>query len=763
MRFLSMTLVLLATAGCLSTIDGAPPGLIVEDLPDDDRGGREPEAEPEAESPPIDVGGDEEAREPSGPTNRCEYDRDCSAGMACRPETGRCAPAECGEDLDCVPGAVQRACRTDDSGLGRRLCYDVPCSADAACADGRRCRDGVCVQAAAVPAPARIALFIASPVIRAGVGRPVTAVAYAADDSVITSDPRAFSFSTSDSAVAAVDAAGIVTGAAGSGRANVTAAIGGLKSPPLAVYAYGPPAPDRVRVVVLDRAAGVPLDDRADRRVLVRIGDTVLPAGDEAGAGAVEVPSTGPRHDVHIFAEGYGRVSLYGVAGGDIAVPLDPVVTALGGVRGRFRPGLPDDGRPYDAAVTAGFAFDGDLTDLSRRTLTGPQQFRRWEVPGTELKVSGPLGVGIQARAVGRALSPEAIALAPAGRRRLWVIGGPIYYNPAENCGFRKCTFVDDSDETMLSYALAAAVERSNPMLHGVSPPVDVTAVPFVVDERDIDGDGNRDERIPDTDATAAAPANIAYVRKTLSTRLRWAEPPPPLQAADGGKTYPGAIAMAFVHVAGEGLIPLGAAASMGALPADTTLRWAPGHGGAEGTYLFASFTHGFLRPTGDDSVGAVEGAEAAAGLFGAGFLWGPSDSRRSVVLTRVASGTPAPEAVRISGHLDHPAAEIDLAAGRLLVRRASRGPAAHLHRVVLRAGYDTWTVYLRPDEAAVLPPAPDGWAPFAAVEASVQAVVFDDRAGITADNGHDRAAAFDGPITSDWNGLLKAFAVHVP
>ena len=337
-------------------------------------------------------------------------------------------------------------------------CRTAVCTADVDCADGERCLDGLCV--AAPDSSGFVAQILSAPGFGSS-GDEVRLVAVAVDPTDASRvDPTAtisWLVESRDGSIVSSD--GVVT--LGSGVARVRATVAANADDPgdvVSIYVAPPIGLDTVLVWVFDESRREPI---ARARVLVGDEEFVTDT-----TGAAFVPATGPV-DVHVLADGFAYVSVLGVTGNSVAVPLpvnaraqfsrpataeecvasDPSLTATFQSEGCGGAGQEDclcfelenvdvvAGAPSFAALPAfgdtevtisGFSLGNSLLDLNFDLILGPSVDRTL---GPPINQDGDIPSGVTLTFNGDALIGSFVATAPVGARSLWTIGGRIALN----------------------------------------------------------------------------------------------------------------------------------------------------------------------------------------------------------------------------------------------------------------------------------------------------------------------------------------------
>jgi hypothetical protein len=527
-----------------------------------------------------------------------------------------------------VPGCEGGDCLCD---VG--YCRPRPCSASGECGAGLACVGGACAPAPAADAAAACRIEPRLATVKPGSAVALSVRAVRADGSALPyAGPVAFASDATD--VAAVDAAGRITGGTGAGRARVTATVGGAACA-AEVRNLGDPG-GGLRVAVIDERTGAAVSGAT---VVV---DGGAGPGDTDGDGVVRfaVPVGLPR-TVSVFHADYAYLTVVSVAGSDLLLRVRRDGAGMaGGIKGRFVPDGFFDGSELHAGI-AGTSLPESLVDLSVESLLGPlvpRELTLGDTYRTDLPQGVTLGVGAEwfiddpdrpgtkgpffaAPGVPSSCDDEArTAAGTCGTRAGWGLAGNI---PLQ-------TLLDElpgglSGGVSPGVLLAALLPELSRFRSAVLPDVRFDLAPTVCP--DADGDG-----APDATCAAAArgpdpraltPVSLAATRP-LALRVELALPALPAHA---GVPVGGVLAVGAALVPGRGLVPLGLAASLdgadgsapdGALDGPFFLRLAPLHDGLEASpYLAAALAVDLDRLEGRATCTAADrsGCTALSGL----------------------------------------------------------------------------------------------------------------------------------------------------
>lgn len=367
---------------------------------------------------------------------RCTDDADCA--------TRGFTEGQCGDDrFACV-------CHGDDdtrqspatTEVGQ--CYTWLCAVDGDCADGELCAGGACV---AAPDDKGLAVRILerATVLTPGATYALSAEAYDREDDRIVLGVTP-TWSSSDSDVASVSAAGVVTGGASAGVATITATHGD-ETATLTIENVVP-AGDDITLVVRTELTWEPVTGS----VLVidqSTGEGVVEELPLDGIVRIATAGDGP-WDVHVLADDNDWVSWLGLGAGDTRyLPVPKTIygkivedkehnyleeTELRNVG--VITGVPDfttysyEGTLEIVLTTTGLS--SALFDFSLPVLLG-SDVKRYLDPASEIPsvdVDDPISVpgGIVFNLLGPAI-PNYVLTAPKGHHRLWSLGGRLNIN----------------------------------------------------------------------------------------------------------------------------------------------------------------------------------------------------------------------------------------------------------------------------------------------------------------------------------------------
>jgi hypothetical protein len=516
----------------------------------------------------------------------CDAMGGCPQNMICNPMTNNCEMLPgCVSDRDCMNNAycenhfcqpsqactmAMPACPMNTDCVGG-VCVPFVCRGDADCTvSGQRCIAGSCQTPP--PTTAVTAVRIITP---AGVVRPTTTyqfVAVALDQAGRVVPGVTFTWNSSMTAVATIDAAGLATGGAMEGTTTITASIMNgtmtITSPGVILRNIGPLASQsQLRVTVQDLSSGAAVPNAT---VIAHIspGMTTTMITDATGVVTFQANATMP-FDVTAVEPNHDFVTILGVSSHDVLIQLPPVSkpSIAGGMKGTVDfSGVHEMGAlsislngssiasPLVAFDPASI-FGGDLFDIS--------------VPGVgNVPVPAATTLSVAFGGANIPLKDMFYTRATTGLRAAYSFAGRLDLGLLMGGGGGGGNLIG----RILPY-----LQRFD---HGVKPVVDVIALPTVVDAMDINGNGNTTERVPDYNnfpAVSLAPDTQQSLRYYLQVAH--------LPSVSGGNAN-ALIVIGGVILPGVGFVPLGLDGqqdTMGSGIVDAfTTKIAPPHGGLE-------------------------------------------------------------------------------------------------------------------------------------------------------------------------------------
>ncbi len=519
----------------------------------------------------------------------CEDDFDCSDTELC--VDGVCEAAQaCGSDLNCGRGEIcsNGTCRPtttcegdDDCGDNEQciggLCVPALCRGVDDCAEGEVCDGGICRTPETADVDTIIINTRPSPV-RPGDAIQFTATALDSRGAVILG--QQFDFTSSDEGVGTFSGR-VFTAGDTAGTTEVVARPAGESSPQSAavtVVNLGADSPDVVRVVVVDRESGAPVD-----------GALVVPASGDS----LETDSSGtvtfeadPGDSISVFAEDFNYVTLLGID--DLQSALVVLSPATGSAESAGFTGQMDFSgvsTTGDASIgLAGAAIGGTLVDLDLGRLLGDSFNTRVAAPGLgnqDVPLPGGLVAVIDFFGIGP-IKQTYYARSNGGLGFAWSLGGKV------NVGDLFGLFGGGgTDIGQIIGALLPLFESFNhDLLSFVAEPR-----PLIVDTADIDGDGDEAERIADYDRFPEL-----NMRPDVNLDYRTEVTFPTLPIINDERAAV-AILVGGILVEGTGFVPTGISAGTPdneGVVEEVLLRMAPAHSGlAIGEFAVIALTFG--------------------------------------------------------------------------------------------------------------------------------------------------------------------------
>ena len=661
----------------------------------------------------------------------CATDTDCDATQFC--SAGICEPRRgCLSDLNCGAGEICEAsfciaapdcsaatpCPNDTDDCIAGICVPGLCRGDAECADGEYCNAGICATVDTTIEIGRVVILTRPVPLRPGDQLALEAIAFERSGAVLPG--ATFTFTSSNPAVAAF-AGNLLTATDTAGTTDVTAVVTGTATPVSAAVTFvnlGEVATGS-RVVVIDRLSGAPVADAS----VIAGGSTVT-----TGANGIAAFAGSIAGDVHVFAEGRTFLSVIGVSAAtpDILVTLDQArgSAAIGGFTGEFD--LSAVTTRGDTSVgLAGAAIPGNLVDLDLNNLLGEGFNTEINIPGfggAAFPLPGGLTFSSTFFGIGD-VKANYYALSPAGVTFAWGLGGKI--NAASLIDLFTGGGAGD-----LGSILGAILPLFESFQHDVAP-IDIATRALITDTRDVDGDGNTAELVPDYNRF-----DVLGLTPEVAQRYRTDLAFPTLPVIDGAAAET-AIVVGGVSVDGVGFVPTGISAVNqpgGGDPDNIVLRMAPSHSGLG---------------VGDFSVVVLAFGSGGAGI-GAGGISLPSS-----ISARIYSGATLPTAINFAerGFADvATGGNFDTATRQL----TTTGASGDLLRVTLVGATNEWEVISAGggDLAASLPAVPRRVTPF-----DTNAFVRVESIQLTSGVGFDEVVSSGGTTLFDLDQVTTGFS----
>lgn len=606
----------------------------------------------------------------------CQEDGECDDVSRCI--DGACEPLqECGGDRNCADNEICSGgrCREqgvcdDDAGCGDAedciggRCVPFVCRGQADCDAGLECRGGECL--APVDAPiSEVIILSRSRTLFPDQQVQLKAIAVdAAGDIVAT---QGFTWESSEPDVVTVEEdSGLATAGALAGvaeiRAGMTAANGEVvrsEPLPLTVQVSEEEAPVGVRVRVTDARTGAPISGASV------VSAAVSGITDDRGLVDLE----GANEMITVFTADHDTVSVVGSDLDTLHVPLWPRQDALSqaGFTGEISFEDVSTDAPLELGL-AGASLASGFTNFDLNGLVGEVFNTRVEIPlvgGIDLPLPGGLVLSGDLPLIGYTeIKTDYSALADPGFRVAWSFAGRVPVGDLVQMAMGGGFDVGVALTTLLPYF--------ETFEHGVRSAPDVVALPRIVDEDDVDGDGDVDELVPDYERFPVRnqrPDHAQHLRLTIDVPA-----PPPGRGAGTDAT----LVFAGTDVEGIGFVPLGVTASVEAETIATKMA-APHSGIQGGTYAVTAISARIDQSLPREVSALVSRHELlpAEVILGERFLPYPAGAEWDDA-ERVMSG------IGVDG--------------------------AHAHRAVLESVQGRWTIwYVGEGLTAALPDSPDG------------------------------------------------------
>jgi hypothetical protein len=347
-----------------------------------------------------------------------------------------------------------------------------------------------------------------------------------------------------------------------------------ITSPPVTLTNLGAQIANNVRVTVVSAASGAPIAG-AVVELIHAAGNHSLTTDATGVVSFPGVSSTGG-YSVTAAQSAYDFVSVLGLEGADVLIPLPPVTkpTLVGGIKGTTDLSHVSSMGNISLSLSGASVASPIVAFSPGPALFGGDIFQV-AIPGMSTKVPVPAGATLSVMFSGAdiPLKETYYARATSGVRAAWSFGGHLDLGMLMTGGGLSGNLVG----TILPY-----LQRFD---HGVRPVVDVMALGTVVDTGDINGNGNTTELVPDYNNFP----NVALTPNTAQA-LRYQLMVHALPMVSGGMAN-ALIVVAGTLLPGVGFVPLGLdgqqATMAGSIVSSFTTKVAPPHGGLEtGQYV---------------------------------------------------------------------------------------------------------------------------------------------------------------------------------
>jgi hypothetical protein len=377
---------------------------------------------------------------------------------------------------------------------------------------------------------------------------------------------------SADDPAGRIDQAGLVT-AHQAGSARIDAVAGELSADRTVELVVLPPVGEDAILVLDGRGRGV---DGA--RVAVQQGDGAwrFMPGPTHDGGRLTLDNLVPGAvAISVHAETYEQTVLVGLikAGEALEVTL-PLARDRSSRAAGFRARVDFTGvtSQGDGQLSVSGASFPDLLSFDLLTIAGEPFMSELTIPGQgSQRIPMPAGVTFTANVGGFPINLKEVVYArgAAGLRAAWSFAGRV--DPFALAG-RFGDVRGVGDLVMAIFPMLGGFE------HGLVAGLPLVERPTIVDQADIDGDGDRNERVPDWNNFALTELR-PRVRQNGRTVMR-------IPAAAGSE---GTILTGGIFHPGTGYTPLGLSAQSGAGAQSVRFAIAPAYGGLEGhDYVFA-------------------------------------------------------------------------------------------------------------------------------------------------------------------------------
>ncbi|MCG3173504.1 MAG: hypothetical protein GMKNLPBB_01701 [Myxococcota bacterium] len=634
-------------AGTVVDIDGNvvdQDGDLVEDAGEEDTG-FDPDAGQDEDrftvSPDVD-----KDKDGIDDKKKCTVRADCTAnpefGSDYFCDNGECRRIlECNSDSDCEPGPEGEPTECLDGRCVRKVCRGPDdCFPTEICSAGR-CRPKP-------PSDNVVAVRILTPpgTIAPNEKKQLQAIATDQEGKIIPG--QEFEWFSTETGVAAINqSSGQMTGGKTAGTTQVTARLKNkpeILSPPVAFTNPGEPKkPNGVRVVVTNTETGKPLSG------------SIVEIEHAGGVGQQLTGNDGtaffeninpPLNVLSVFNPDFTFVTAYSVNARDIAVPLKPNVSDefATGITGKM-----DFSEIREGDIFMGFggvSISGELVGLDlTKIIGGPINTEIPFFQGAQFPVPGGTVFGLGDTL---AIKTEVFALGDPGLRAAWALGGKL--SSATLLPLINSALEGGVD---IPTILRQTLPLLNTFRHDVKPNIELKGLPLVADPKDLDGDGDRNDKVPDYKSFPKVNLKPAQ-RLLLKTRVEV-----PILPRFQGKLLEGVIILGGTKVEGWGTVPLGLTGGLDQNQSDEfrdgqvqplDLRFAPNHSGLEiGEYYVVVLATSFEVDFQSNTLGMSSGRISITSrlpetvVFQDGFLGLPEGSQydgrtRNIRLAKVQS-----------------------------------------------------------------------------------------------------------------------------
>lgn len=465
---------------------------------------------------------------------RCIGDGNCMMGQICEDTHCRPAPA-CAREADCTS--------TQDCVGG--LCVPTVCRGAADCPMDKVCTGGACVSPGNPSFIFKVVILTPGGIIRRGETRPLVALALDQTDRPV--EGARFTWATDRVEAVSVDlTTGTIRGNDQAGTAQIRATAQGttITSEPVSFTNLLAPPDNTLRITLINRVTGLPVTNAK-----VLIGADVF----DVPTGTLSVPAPNGPVDVSAFHPQHDYITVLKTSVRDLVLPLAPrsALDPAAGLTGTIDLTSVSTMGPVRIGL-AGLSSSRILSDLSLDALFGDTFTAQVMIPGMG-SVGVPLPGGFTVSATLFAglnidLKTDFYASGDPGTRAAWSFGGRVDIGEVTSLFMGGGGGGGGGMGNILRQILPL-FERFD---HGVTPAVQLGALPRIVDTADIDGDMDRAERVPDWRNFRRSTLSPRQ-RQTLRTEVELSD----LPELDGTPVQ-GAVLTVGALVPGTGFVPLG-------------------------------------------------------------------------------------------------------------------------------------------------------------------------------------------------------------
>ncbi len=447
----------------------------------------------------------EENNGSSDEKNGCLMDSDCTTGEVCDLQENTCRLPECESDAFCV----------DEYGIGsycsyKGICISEICFSSEDCNSDKYCALGYCRPLPTCDRIADAQIFVELPLIRSGQEVHFEAVAYDESGTILPEmDGLSFSWESMNSGVVEIDPqSGDAVGGSVSGTTTVVMRFE-YDDPECTPYQLSDTISiqnfaayeDGARVVIIDAETNQPVGGAT-----VSLNGVVKTTSADIDAGLALFEGLEPPYELHVFHKDYHYLSVVGVEGADILIPLQKYYGPhrAAGIKGKLN--FEELTQLIDGDMLfgmVGLASKRSLLDMPINQLFSmPIVTRMPRTVGERNSMILPSNLEFMEPGEdsdGYIAEGESCQDAVA-----WAWGG---YLPAEQLVDMMETRLSD-DWSDMSAMLFSSLSFSSNFFHGMSKGISLEMSPMVLDDgsfnsapydkQDLNGNGLSDDYIPD-------------------------------------------------------------------------------------------------------------------------------------------------------------------------------------------------------------------------------------------------------------------------